>query len=295
MCAVTVNEMKKIERISEEMGVSREKLMENAGKQIAKCVKRFFPSKQKILVVAGKGNNGGDGLVAARYLKRFGKNVKVIVSEKPEKKSLGFRQMQRLKGVEIEVYNKKALRKALKETDLIIDAIIGYGLKGEPKGKAAEMIKEINNSGKPVLSVDVPSGLNADTGKPGNPCIKADATVTLGFLKTGFKSSQAKKFTGTVYTADIGIPDELKIIYSDIETDFFSTPLSFFMGCVAEVIALFGYFIILPLALRLYAGVELYMIIYIFLWIVAYLGLVVGISVYYYFLPRKSIERVLSS
>lgn len=288
MHVVDVEEMKRIERIAEEMGVSREEMMENAGKSVAFYVNKLFPLSRKILVVAGKGNNGGDGLVAARYLKAAGKDVKIVLSDLPSKETLSWKQLKRLKGIDVQVFNKKDFKKLLKDADLVIDALIGYGLKGNPKGKIAEIIKEINKSKKPVISVDVPSGLNANTGIPGNPCIKADTTVTLGFMKSGLLSSRAKKIAGKIYVGDIGLPEGLKSVYES----FFSSPLGFFLGCVAEVIAIFGYFLILPFTLNVRAGIEIYMLIYVFLWIVAYLGLVMGISIYYFFLPQKSLEKL---
>jgi NAD(P)H-hydrate epimerase len=92
---------------------------------------------------------------------------------------------------------------------LIIDALIGYGISGDPRQPVAGWIESANNSGKPILALDAPSGLDATTGIPGNPCIKAAATLTLALPKTGLLTRQAKNYVGELYLADISVPPEL--------------------------------------------------------------------------------------
>ena len=98
---------------------------------------------------------------------------------------------------------------ALKKSDLIIDGLIGCGIDGDPKGLFAELIQYTNENSKKVLSIDIPSGLNPDTGEPYNPCIKADATVTFCLPKKGLLERKAKDYVGKLYLADIGIPHEV--------------------------------------------------------------------------------------
>jgi NAD(P)H-hydrate epimerase len=97
----------------------------------------------------------------------------------------------------------------LKTVDLVIDAMIGYGLAGNPRGTIADWIILVNDAVRPVLALDTPSGLNTTTGIPGNPCIRATATMTLALPKIGLQKLQAQPFIGDLYLADIGVPPEL--------------------------------------------------------------------------------------
>ncbi len=97
----------------------------------------------------------------------------------------------------------------LDSVDLVIDAMIGYGLSGDPLGIMADWIRHVNDAARPVLALDTPSGLNTTTGIPGNPCIRATATMTLALPKIGLMTPQAKPFVGDLYLADISVPPQL--------------------------------------------------------------------------------------
>jgi len=188
-------------RAIEEAGIPSSVLMENAGRYVAETA----ATGKKVAIFCGTGNNGGDGFVAARYLKESGAEVSVYVVGKKarikgdakvnlEKMGLEAKEI----GVPVEL-----------DVDLIIDAIFGIGLKGEVKEPARAIIKDLNAKSIPVISVDVPSGLDADTGEALGEAIKATKTVTMQIAKNGFYRGEGPRYTGEVIVANIGIPEEL--------------------------------------------------------------------------------------
>ncbi len=199
-----------------ESGIPSIDLMERAGKGVVEAVKKRFSTKGLISVVVGKGNNGGDGLVTARYLKEDGFNVAVfLLASWTEFKGDTRTNWDRLAGKEIDVFEiisegeiKKHLKK-FEESVCIVDAIFGTGLAGEVKGKYKSAIEFINKLVKPVVSVDVPSGLSSDTGKPLGAAIRAKLTVTFGLPKVGLVTNTGSEYAREIEIVDIGIPDEL--------------------------------------------------------------------------------------
>lgn len=198
-------------RASREFEIPAEELMENAGKRVSEFALGAFGKKERFMVLCGKGNNGGDGFACARRLKEAGAKVRVVLAEGRErlsglpKKKLGEAEAG---GVRIEVFsgNKDLLER---EEKVIIDALLGYGLSGNPKGNYARLIRAANSErekGAKVVAVDVPSGLDSDSGRPYRPCIQADFTVCFGLPKEGFTEG-AREFTGRVFLADIGFPE----------------------------------------------------------------------------------------
>ncbi len=187
-------ETKVLDRNAEWFGVTTEQLMENAGRAVAEVTKKL--PYRKWLVVCGSGNNGGDGYVAARYIK----NCTIVAVSRP-KTGLAMKNYRRAKavGIPIYAYEKKKFEKLLEESEAVIDAMLGVGIKGELKEPYKEIVKMINSSGKYVLSVDVPTGLGGDT------FIRASATVTFDFIKEGMEGK-----SGEIIVADIGIPREAK-------------------------------------------------------------------------------------
>ncbi len=182
-------------------------LMENAGRSVAEFVlKHKVLSKLKnILIFCGPGKNGGDGFVAARYLfiKEYNVNViKFVPEDKYQGDSL--LNLRIIKNLGIKIFDYPNFN--FVHCDLVIDAIFGIGLNRSIEGVYKEVIEKINSSGKPVISIDIPSGLDADTGKILGSCIKAKYTITMGFYKIGFKNKIAKKFCGRIIVADIGYP-----------------------------------------------------------------------------------------
>lgn len=185
-------------------------MMENAGRNLARlCVHRFLhdPQSKRVMVMAGTGGNGGGALVAARRLHQWGANVSVFTTKPDEAYSgvpahqLGI--LQRL-GVEI---NHSVLPEANAAPEVILDGLIGYSLKGNPRGRAAELMAWANASSSPVLALDTPSGLDSTTGESHVSTIVADATMTLALPKAGLLTEGAQSFVGELYLSDIGVPD----------------------------------------------------------------------------------------
>jgi NAD(P)H-hydrate epimerase len=219
MRVVTAEAMRRLDRRTiEEAGIPGMVLMENAGRGAAGEILRSYPgiAGGTAAVVAGKGNNGGDGLVIARYLSNRGCAVTVFLLASPDevggdaKSNLDI--LQRMKADIREVSGQDAWRKsrpALSAFGLIVDAIFGTGLASDVSGLAREVINDINASGVPVVSVDLPSGLNADTGQVLGACVQADLTVTFALPKAGLCMYPGAHYAGRVRVVDISIPASL--------------------------------------------------------------------------------------
>jgi len=218
MRTVTAAEMREIDRRAiEEYGIPGYDLMERAGEAVAKkAIEMAGPPPKKILILAGKGNNGGDGLVAARHLHEKGYRVEVFLfSEGKKLKADPARNfMENAKRavpcrVVGEHFAWETVPQLIREPDLIIDALFGSGLE-KPLGEPYRgLIETLNQEKKKVLSVDIPSGLNADTGEILGACVQAAVTVTMGLPKKGFYQGEGPKMTGKVVVADIGLPKKL--------------------------------------------------------------------------------------
>ena len=162
--------------------------MHEAGRAVASCVLEHFPTAKKIAVVCGKGNNGGDGLVAARLLAERAKDVSVIVAAEPEElNDNARRELKRLKDPGVLTLfvsdDKGKAQRALQKADLVVDALLGTGARGAPEGAVFEAITAINTLGKPVVSVDIPSGVECNAGLVPGEAIRAKRTVTFGLPK----------------------------------------------------------------------------------------------------------------
>lgn len=217
--AITADEMAKVDRKAAEFGIPSLSLMENAGGAVARMVTEKFGVGLKAVAFAGTGNNGGDGFVAARHLTSKGGKVDVFLIGDPEdihtkEAHLNWdviRKMER--NIKIHVVRSssdlKGVRRYLKGTNVAIDAMLGTGLKGPLKEPFISTAHLINGSGTPVVSVDVPTGLNPSTGEVHGVAVKATYTVTFHRMKTGFP--KAGKYTGEVVVAGIGIPREAEV------------------------------------------------------------------------------------
>ncbi|MCX7940919.1 MAG: NAD(P)H-hydrate epimerase [Endomicrobia bacterium] len=186
-------------------------LMENAGRLSAEFIRKYMIKNDlhNVIVFCGPGKNGGDGFVCARYLSIFGFKV-VVVKFIPEKKYKGdtlinYKILKRL-GITIQNFEQAKIKKLLSTSDVIIDAIFGIGLSRNVEGVFRDAIGLINNSKKVVFAIDIPSGINADTGDVLGLAVKADYTITMGALKKGFVKKTTKLFLGKVVVADIGYP-----------------------------------------------------------------------------------------
>ncbi len=217
---VSREEMQEIDRQAiEQHGIPSLTLMENAGKAIAEEVKKSYKTSCPIIVVCGKGKNGGDGIVAARHLYEL--NYKIIILWtcmrcELDSKSDTFINMTRIDKISAiithENGNLSKILQTVGQKGVLIDAILGIGLDRDVNGKIQDIIVEINNlSGTrfDVIAADIPSGLDADTGLPRPVAVKCKKTVTMGFPKLAFKNPDAKIYTGEVIVADIGLPKEL--------------------------------------------------------------------------------------
>lgn len=206
-------QMREMDRLTiEETGIAGIVLMENASQAVAKACLRYVNQfkNPKVAVVCGGGNNGGDGFAVARILKCSGIDSKIIFIGNEEKLSQdAFDNFKVAKKFDIEVITDISdLETVFEKQHVIIDGIFGTGFTGEPRNTAAEVILKINQSGKYVISIDIPSGVNADTGAVAEVCIKADETVTFALPKIGTILYPGAHYCGKLTVADICIPQK---------------------------------------------------------------------------------------
>ncbi len=222
MRAVFPEEMKALDRAAIESGIPSLRLMERAGRRVAEHAREMLgpaPGK-KVIVVAGKGNNGGDGLVAARYLREWGYSVEVFLLggavDLSEDCLENYRRFLEVGG-EVKRADITPPPERFAGADLVIDAIFGTGFQGVPMGVHADIINSINSSGVRVLSVDVPSGVDAATGEVAGAAVRATRTVTFAWPKVGLYLYPASELVGELVVVDIGIPPRLMegIVKSD--------------------------------------------------------------------------------
>ena len=209
--AVTAEQMRSIdERATKFFGIELRQLMECAGLTMAGFVReRLGHVKQRrVVILVGKGNNGGDGLVAARHLTNWGAKVALFVADHPDHlKPLTREQLGIAKSMFIpQLYptNENQMEEELKNCDLVVDALLGSGSRGVPTELYARMIERGNNARKPVLAVDLPSGLDPDSGA--GACIRAKWTLALTLPKRGCLEKAAKPFVGELWVGDAGVP-----------------------------------------------------------------------------------------
>jgi NAD(P)H-hydrate epimerase len=183
----------------ERFGISVEWLMEAAGWQLA----RFCQGRT--VVACGVGNNAGDGLAAARHLQRWGRLASVACIDERRLHGPAERELDALRKIGVDVTGTLLFE----EADVVLDAIFGTGISRAPEGNFAAWIEAINASGTQVVSVDVPSGLDADSGVAYAPSVQAHTTVTLGLPKIGLLQGDGPRLAGEVWVADIGMPFEV--------------------------------------------------------------------------------------
>jgi len=216
MKIVTPEQMKEIDMQSiSNIGVPGIVLMENAAIKVAEEVERTLGSveNKNIIFFAGKGNNGGDAFAAVRHLVNKGAKPKVFIVT--EKKLINGDAKLNLNIIEkmgigvTELLHESQLHAVLSEleaSDLVVDGILGTGINGNIKGLIKQVIEIINNAAKRIISIDIPSGINGETGKVLGICIKADTTVTFGLPKIGLIVHPGCEFTGRLIVADISLP-----------------------------------------------------------------------------------------
>ncbi len=196
--ALTAEQMREIDWVMvEDLHITLVQMMENAGRSLADvAVRRFHP--ETVTVLAGPGGNGDGGLVAARHLANRGVTVEVsLVRAARDLQPVPAHQLDILTRTGITVTDQP------RPAALVIDALLGYSLRGDPSGRTGELIDWANRSGCAILALDIPSGLDADTAVAASPCITADATVTLALPKVGLRNAGQ---VGQLYLADISVP-----------------------------------------------------------------------------------------
>lgn len=214
MYAATAAQSRSIDRRTiEEIGIPSPVLMENAGLAVAAAVARRCGGVRgrSIVVLCGKGNNGGDGFVVARHLAVQGARVRLFLAGARDKLSGDAAleaQIAANMGLPIaELQSPAGAAEALAGADAAVDALLGTGTRGEVTGLMADLIEALNAGPAPVVAVDVPSGLNVDTGLPCGHCVRAVETVTFGVLKRGLALYPGAAYAGRVVLAPISIPD----------------------------------------------------------------------------------------
>jgi len=211
---ITSKEMRALELNAEYFGVSRLQLMENAGRSVAtEIASRFKPDKTNVAVFCGTGGNGGDGFVAARHLLSYGFEVEVILAGKPidiidEAASKNWQALKPLEGIIKlhEIYDSALIPNI--KAEVAVDALLGIGLKGSLRPPILQLVNKINAMKAFRVAVDIPTGIDSDTGEVLGEAVKADLTITFHKVKTGL--GEAKKYTGELIVKDMGLPYEFE-------------------------------------------------------------------------------------
>ena len=196
-----------------QMGIPSDKLMLTAAEGAAREARWMIPEGGTALILCGSGNNGGDGIAVVKFLLEWGKSAVCVMAGNRDKMTEDSKKMECLLnelGASLRDYVPEELPALISGCDLIVDALFGTGLSREISGKYADIIKAINESGKTVLSCDIPSGISADTGEVLGCAVKADVTVTFNLPKTGQLLPPGTEHAGRLVVHDIGIPQEAK-------------------------------------------------------------------------------------
>ncbi|TLX68517.1 MAG: NAD(P)H-hydrate epimerase [Thaumarchaeota archaeon] len=211
---ITIKQMMQIEENSHQMGFKRNFMMENAGAAVARFLSEKFLdiSSKKILVFAGLGNNGGDALVVARHLAGFDSDVRVILlgssdKIKTEEARTNWAILEKMNSIDL-LISSDVSGLDLK-ADVVVDGILGTGISGKIREPYASAIDMINKLMAFKIAIDIPSGLDPDTGNTSDKCVKADVTITFHKMKVGIP--KRKDVCGTILVEKIGIPTEAEV------------------------------------------------------------------------------------
>jgi len=204
--AITTDEMREVDRVAiEETGPNLYQMMENAGRTLATLALRELGerwSRAHVVVLAGAGGNGGGGICAARHLANRGLRVSLCLASPDSLGEVPAWQRRVFQGTSGQEVAIRDLEQG--HYNLVLDALVGYSLRGAPRGSTAELIRWANGQGAPILSLDVPSGVDSTTGEVPGDFVRTQATMTLALPKTGL----VPRRTGRLLLADIGIPAE---------------------------------------------------------------------------------------
>lgn len=213
MKVLNSQQTRELEQAAVDAGVSYLELMENAGSAAARFLcRKYHVEHKRVVILCGKGNNGGDGYVAARRLAKEGAQVSVILVEGLPKTEIAAHMLALIRDVDIRIVMKEdmeAVRRLIMAADFIVDAIYGIGFHGSVPESMHEIFDLVGRAGADVIAFDIPSGVICDTGAVEGDCIKAKYTVTFSTLKTGHLLFPAKEYCGELYTASVGIPSQL--------------------------------------------------------------------------------------
>lgn len=218
LITITRDQARRVDqRAIAEYGITGLVLMENAGRGVADCLCQSIPDDaRRVVLCCGKGNNAGDGFVIARHLDLRGYDVRVLLWAEPSEltgdAAANFWILEKT-GVPIEIFGKRhdpeRLRAQLSGAAYAVDALLGTGARGEPRPPLDGVIDQLNGSTVPILAVDLPSGLDCDTGVAANRTIRATVTCTFLAVKVGFTKPDADQYTGRIHVLDIGAPRKL--------------------------------------------------------------------------------------
>ncbi|MGW8258445.1 MAG: NAD(P)H-hydrate epimerase [Thermoguttaceae bacterium] len=214
--ALTREQSRRVDRLAwERYGISGLVLMENAGRGVADTLSSLGIAGT-VLICCGKGNNAGDGFVIARHLNLRGHAVNTLLWAEPSELSgdaaTNFQIIQKI-GLPVEIFaprhNAGRLGELLRDCAWIVDALLGTGAHGEPRAPLDAVIAQLNSASSPKLAVDLPSGLDCDSGEPAQNTIRAAHTCTFVAPKRGFFAPGAEQYVGKLHVLDIGTPREL--------------------------------------------------------------------------------------
>jgi NAD(P)H-hydrate epimerase len=211
---VTTEQMIEVDRaMMEDAHIELMQMMENAGRNLAHLARERFldgdPRGKTVAVLAGTGGNGGGALVCARRLHTWGAQVQVVLTHPAtDFTTVPAHQLDILRRMEVPVAQAEAIAQ-VQTPALIVDGLIGYRLKGAPRGAVADLIRWANVASAPILALDTPSGVDATTGAVFDPAIKAAATMTLALPKAGLRAAGVEAVVGELYLADISVPPSL--------------------------------------------------------------------------------------
>jgi NAD(P)H-hydrate epimerase len=211
---LTIDQMIEVDRaMIEDYHIELIQMMENAGRNLAHLARQRFlegdPRGRQVVVLAGTGGNGGGALACARRLHTWGARVQVFVTRSDaEFTPVPAHQLDILRRMQVPIARAGAPG-STQVPALIVDGVIGYSLKGAPRGAAADLIGWANAQPAPILALDAPSGMDSATGTIFDPAIRATATMTLALPKAGLRAPGVEAYVGELYLADIGVPPKL--------------------------------------------------------------------------------------
>lgn len=216
MLILTPKEMGELDKKVIDSGFESLLLMETAGRKTAEIIKEKYNKDNNILILAGSGNNGGDGLVIARILDICDYNVKIIIVgnyNKLKEDPLTNYKICKLRDIELDFFDKQSdfslIKDSISKSDLIIDSMLGTGLTGDLRDPYLQIVKLINKSNNEVLAVDIPTGIDGFNGRVMKEAVEADITVTMAFSKIGHLLYPGRAYTGQLNIVDLGFPEKL--------------------------------------------------------------------------------------